>query len=122
MSAPSQVTTLAVIRLAVGGGSWLAPKVAGGAFGLDAEANPQSPYLARLFGVRDAALGVGLLTTTGEARKQWLKIGIACDAADLVAGVAGGRAGYLSKTATALVSVAALTAIATGSLGLREGD
>ena len=118
----NSIKTLAVLRLAIGVSSWVAPKLAGGAFGLDAEANPQSPYLARLFGVRDAALGVGLLTTTGEARKQWVQIGIACDVADAIAGVAGGRAGYLSKTSSALVTAAALSAIASGVMGLSEAD
>lgn len=40
-------------RTAIGGGSWLAPRLTGRLFGLDPDANPQAPYLARLFGARD---------------------------------------------------------------------
>ena len=49
MSRTNTVTTLAALRLAVGVASWATPRAAGRAFGLDADANPQSPYLARLF-------------------------------------------------------------------------
>ena len=45
--------------MAVGASAWATPRLAGKAFGLDADDNPQSPYLARLFGIRDIALGVG---------------------------------------------------------------
>ena len=51
---------------------WATPRLAGKLFGLDAQANPQSPYLARLFGVRDLALAWGALGAQGSARRQWL--------------------------------------------------
>lgn len=120
MAQKNLVTSLAISRLAVGGSAFATPRLAGKAFGLDAEANPQSPYLARLFGVRDAALGIGILTSEGDARRQWLLIGVACDAADAVAGVAGGRAGYLPKATAAVVTAVALGAVALGALAVRE--
>jgi hypothetical protein len=118
----SHITSLAITRLAVGGSAFFTPRLAGRAFGLDVEANPQAPYLARLFGVRDAALGIGILTSKGEARRQWLAIGVACDAADALAGVAAGREGYLPKATAAVVTATALSAIVMGSLALREAD
>ena len=39
--------------MAIGTGSWVAPRLSGRLFGLDAVANPQLPYIGRLFGVRD---------------------------------------------------------------------
>lgn len=116
----SHIKSLAITRLAVGGSAFATPRLAGGAFGLDAEANPQAPYLARLFGVRDAALGIGILTSTGDARRQWLLIGVGCDAADALAGIAGGRAGYLPKSTSTVVTATALSAIVMGVLALRE--
>ncbi len=89
------INGLSGLSLAVGVSSWATPRVAGRLFGLDAEANPQAPYLARLFGIRDVALAWGALSSTGSAQRQWLVAGLACDAADAVAGIAGGRAGYL---------------------------
>lgn len=105
----------------MGVASWAVPRAAGKAFGIDAAANPQAPYLARLFGVRDVALAWGALSNEGEARRQWLVAGLACDAADFAAGVAGGSGGYLPRSTTVLVSGTALSAAVLGGLALREG-
>ena len=102
------------VRSAIGAGAWLAPRLSGRLFGLDPDANPQSSYLGRLFGVRDIALGVGLATSDGPQRKRWLQIGIACDLADAAAGVLAGRRGDLPKRASALVTATALMAAAMG--------
>jgi hypothetical protein len=110
------------VRTAVGAGSWVAPELTGRLFGLDAVANPQLPYLGRLFGVRDVALGAGLALSSGQSRKLWLQLGIACDAADAVAGLLAGRKGQLSKVSTVLVTAPALLAIALGVAGLQGLD
>jgi hypothetical protein len=115
METDQTVKNLATLRLAIGASAWATPRLAGKAFGLDAAGNPQSPYLARLFGIRDIALGVGALSTTGEARRQWLTLGVICDAADAAAGVFAGRGGYLPKVPTVLVTA---TALAAAGLGL----
>jgi hypothetical protein len=114
------VSTLAGLRLAIGVASWTTPRLAGRLFGLDASANPQSPYLARLFGARDVALAWGALGSEGDARRQWLVAGFACDVADALAGIAGGRGGYLPKLTSALVSGTALSAAALGAAALRS--
>jgi hypothetical protein len=106
--------------MAVGVGAWATPRLAGKMFGLDAGANPQSPYLARLFGARDLALAWGLLGAEGNARRQWLIAGVACDVADAFAGVAGGRGGYLPKLTSVLVSGTAVSAAALGVVALKE--
>jgi hypothetical protein len=114
------INTLAGLRLAIGVASWSTPRVAGKLFGLDAAANPQSPYLARLFGVRDVALAWGTLGSEGETQRQWLLAGVACDLADTLAGIAGGRSGYLPKFTSVLVSATALSAAVLGGAALRE--
>lgn len=116
----STVETLAAVRLAIGAGAWIAPKLSGRLFGLDVAANPQAPYLARLFGVRDAALAWGALSSEGEARRRWLLAGLGCDMADAAAGMAGARAGYLPKATTALVTGTAIAAAALGAVALGE--
>src|SRR5436190_22757233 len=105
-------------RTAIGAGSWLAPRLSGRLFGLDPVANPQAPYLGRLFGVRDVALAAGL-TGSDEQRARWLRIGIACDLADAAAGVFAGRRGELPPRAAVLVTVTALGAAAMGIAALR---
>jgi hypothetical protein len=116
------VTSLAIARVAVGASSFATPRLAGRAFGLDTDANPQAPYLARLFGARDAALGIGILVSRGDARRQWLMIGAGCDAADALASLAGGRAGYLPKATAALLTATAFGGIVLGALALRDAD
>jgi hypothetical protein len=113
---------LTVLRFIIGGSAWLAPRMSGRLFGLDVDANPQAPYLGRLFGVRDAVLGVGLVSTSGDARRLWWRVGIACDVADLAAGLLAGRARELPRGATALVSVTAATAAALGTAALISDD
>ena len=112
------IRSLAGIRMAVGTSAWATPRLAGKAFGLNADDNPQSPYLARLFGVRDLALGIGAMTTRGEARRHWLMLGMLCDTADAAAGVIAGRAGYLPKIPTVLVTGVALVAAGLGAAAL----
>ena len=112
------INGLSGLRLAVGVSSWATPRVAGKLFGLDAGANPQSPYLARLFGIRDVALAWGTLNSTGSAQRQWLVAGLACDAADAVAGIVGGRAGYLPQVTSVLVTGTALSAALLGAAAL----
>jgi hypothetical protein len=114
------LNTLAGMRMAVGACSWAAPRLTGKLFGLDSEANPQAPYLARLFGARDLALAWGALGAEGSARRQWLVAGLACDAADALAGLAAGREGYLPKLTSALVSATALSGVAMGAIALRD--
>jgi len=116
----SAIKTLAGLRLAIGVGAWATPRVAGRLFGLDATANPQAPYLARLFGARDVALAWGALGSEGDTQRQWLVAGLACDVADALAGIAGGRGGYLPRLTSVLVSGTALSAAALGGAALRE--
>jgi len=120
MNRSNAVNALVGLRLAVGAASWATPRVAGKLFGLNAAANPQSPYLARLFGVRDIALAYGAMATDGETQRQWLAAGMACDVADVFAGIAGGRGGYLPKLTSVLVSGTALSAVVLGAQALRE--
>ena len=55
MNAESTVKALAGLRSVIGVAAWLAPRHSGKGFGLETGANEQAPYLARLFGARDAA-------------------------------------------------------------------
>jgi hypothetical protein len=116
------IRSLAGVRMAIGTSAWATPRLAGKAFGLDSDGNPQSPYLARLFGVRDIALGLGALTTTGESRRRWLALGLLCDAADAAAGVLAGRGGYLPRVPTVLVTGTALVAAGLGAAALAGGN
>lgn len=120
MNRAQAINALAGVRVAVGLTSWLLPRPTGAMFGLSAKANPQAPYLARLFGVRDVALAYGALSSEGEQQRQWLAIGVACDVADAAAGIAGGKRGYLSKLSSSLVTGVSLIAALLGALALSQ--
>lgn len=116
------ISGLAGLRVAIGAGSWLAPRLTGRLFGLDFAGNPQGPYLARLFGIRDIALAVGTTASSGEDRARWLQIGIVCDLADAAAGALAGRDGSLPRFASVLVTGTAVSAAAMGVAALQAGD
>jgi hypothetical protein len=108
------INAIAVGRIAVGSGAWLAPNLSGRLFGLDPEGNPQLPYVGRLFGARDVALGAGALRSSRKSKDAWLTAGLACDAADVAAGVLAGARGQLPPAAAALVSATAAAFAAAG--------
>jgi hypothetical protein len=110
------------LRTAIGAGSFLAPKITGRLFGLDVEANPQAPYLARLFGIRDVALAYGAGSNSGPQRAQWLQIGLACDLGDAVAGFLAGKDGELPMPTAILVTATALSAAALGLAALQGNE
>jgi hypothetical protein len=122
METESAVKALAGLRIVIGASAWLTPRLAAKSFGLKPTDNPQAPYLGRLFGARDVALGVGTMQATGESRRQWLTIGVAVDAADAVAALAAGRAGYLPPVAAGLVFAPAVAAVALGVAALQGDD
>ena len=119
MDRDTALKALAALRLSVGVTSWLAPNFGGRLFGMEPAANPQAPYLGRLFGIRDAALAVGPLRAKKKAQDNWIELGIMCDAADVAAGLLGGGKGYLSPKTTAMVTAPAVAATALGIVALR---
>jgi hypothetical protein len=122
MNAEQSVRNLAMLRLLVGLVSYLAPNLGGKLFGLDTAGNPQAPYLARLFGIRDIALAIGTLQSAGEARRQWLQVGVMCDAADVGAAALGHKGGYLPLPTAILVGGVAAGATALGASALSAPD
>ena len=98
---------VAIGRIAVGAGTWLAPNLSGRLFGLDPEGNPQLPYVGRLFGARDVVLGAGVLRSSRKQKDAWLTAGLACDLADCAAGALAGARGQLPPAAAALVTTTA---------------
>ena len=120
MDRDTALKALAALRLSVGVTSWVAPRFGGKLFGLEPDANPQAPYLARLFGVRDAAFAIGPLRAKRKAQDNWIELGIVCDVADAAAALMGGGKGYLPPTATAMVTAPAIAAAALGVVALRN--
>jgi hypothetical protein len=117
---PATRELIAYGRIAIGAGALLAPGLAGRLFGLKADGNPEAQYLGRLFGVRDVALGVGLLKARRKDRALWLQAGIACDAADTVAALIALRDGAAPLPVGASLPLVAAAVAAGGVAALRD--
>lgn len=114
--------TLTVLRFIVGGGTWLAPGLMGRMFGLDADRAPELKYVGRLFGVRDAVLGVGLASTDGDSRRLWWQLGVACDVADAAAALMAMRRRDVTAGSGVLLTAFALLATGLGTAALAADD
>src|SRR3954447_9287679 len=116
------VQMISGLRAWIGASAWLAPNLTGKLFGLDPGSNPQAAFLARLFGARDAALAAGTLGSAGEARTQWLRLGLACDLADAAAAYLAGRNGTIPKHAAIMAGGTALAAAGMGVAALNQSN
>lgn len=111
MDALTARRTLAQIRLAIGIGALVAPRLTGKLFGIDAAANPASPYLARLFGARELFMAAPfLMPAPGLDEAELASRAVPVDAVDAAAAFAAGLRGYLPWRA-------AVPATAAGVLG-----
>lgn len=113
------------VRFLLGSSSWLTPKFFMVAIGMDPHSNPQAAYMARLFGIRDLALGIGLLSTHEDARRLWWRIGMMCDVGDMVGGLISARNGELPTHPRVLApsfAVAGAIGAGLGAAALASGD
>lgn len=108
--------TLAQVRLAVGVGALVAPRVTGKLFGIDPAANPAAPYLARLFGARELFMAAPfLMPAPGLDEAELASRAVPVDAADAAAALVAGLRGYLPWRA-------AIPATLAGALGTWLGS
>jgi hypothetical protein len=116
------VTGLSLGRVVIGIVSLLSPTLAGKLFRLDVASNPQLPFLSRMFGSREIALGALTLASSGTTRRNLLLAGIAVDGADAVAGQLSGREGSVSRSTGTLLTLVALGAVGVGVMGVLGGE
>lgn len=114
------VTGIALGRLGIGVAAMAAPDQAARLFQLDAAANPQLPYMTRLFASREIAFGAITLLARGRARRHLTLVGVAVDAADCAAGYLGMAGGQVSRKAGLGLMVPAAGAVVAGLAGLRS--
>lgn len=116
------VTGLALGRIAIGTVALASPDLAGKLFRLDNASNPQLPYMSRMFGSREIALGVVTLASKGKARKKLVALGIAVDGADAFAGFEAMRSGSVTQSVGIGLTAPALGAVVAGAIGLAAKD
>lgn len=112
--------SLAAARILIGGVALAAPAEGARLFRLDAAANPQLPYMTRLFGGRELALGAATLLARGPARRQLVAAGIAVDTVDAVAAFLAGRDRSVSVPTSLLLAAPAVLGAASGVSGIRD--
>ena len=112
---------LVAARVTLGVSTLLAPRLAGRAFLLDPDANPQLAYVGRMWGARNLALAAGLAGIRGPTRRRWWAVNIAVDAIDAAASFVSWRRGELDTPAAVLVTGVALVATVLGAASL-EGE
>lgn len=110
--------TLAYLRLALGA-LWPVPGLGAKVFGIDPEAQPSVRLMARLFAVRDLALGLSLLQASQADADRQVDLGILVDTADLVAIVAAASRKQVPARMVLLGGTLAGSAIALGLMGRR---
>lgn len=112
-------TTMAVGRIGAGAMSWANPEMASKSFGIK---GPTSDYVSRLFGIRDIALGLGVMSRNPAVRKATLRLGMLCDTFDCAAGVLETKQGKLTAAGSALLVGGAAAFVVLGAIALREAD
>ncbi|MET3963893.1 hypothetical protein ABIE44_003827 [Marmoricola sp. OAE513] len=112
------VTGLSLGRIAIGAGALAAPELASKLFKLDTANNPQLPYMLRMFGSREIALGAVTLVSKGAARRQLVALGIAVDGADAYAGYDAMQTGAVDQKVGIGLVAPAVFAVGAGFVGL----
>jgi uncharacterized membrane protein YfcA len=111
---------LAQARLAVGVSALVAPRLASRAMGIDPDANPATPYLARMFGAREVFMAAPfLMPAPGLDEAELASRAVPVDATDAVASMVAGLRGYLPWRAAL---PATLMAVAGAYLGTQAAQ
>ncbi len=112
------VTGLSVARIAIGVAAVANPELTSTLFRLDGPANRQLPYMTRMFGAREIALGAITLVSKGAARRKLIALGIAVDGSDAYAGYDAMRTGAVDERTGMFLAGPAIAAMAAGAIGM----
>jgi hypothetical protein len=126
----SPIVALAAGRAAVGATVFVKPTLLVKGLGGDSATAERTAWVARMFAVRDFALGVGVLWALNRSRRgraaallgvgidpmlrELLLLGVLCDAGDAFAMVGALRAGSVGKLPGGATLVTAVGAVAVG--------
>lgn len=108
--------TLVALRMVLGVVAYVRPDLAARAFGIDPDEGAATPSVVRIFGAREAAMGLAIVPASGPQVRRWLLIGAGVDALDVATMGMGARSGRLGRITIAVGGGLATVAIA---LGLR---
>lgn len=115
------VTGISLARILIGLGSFLAPELTAKIFGLSPASNQHLPYMSRLFGAREVAVGALTLVSKGETRRNLTAVGMAIDASDALTGGLELQAKRVPLTAGVMLVGVATGAVVSAGLTLVRG-
>lgn len=98
-------------RIAIGLAAFATPALTAKVMGLSQGADPGRDHLARMFAAREIALGAGYLLARGPARRTWVRLGLAVDTLDVVAGMQARKSLPLRVAARTTVIAAGAAAL-----------
>ncbi|WP_327097428.1 hypothetical protein OIE68_00680 [Nocardia vinacea] len=102
---------LGIARLAIGLSAFAQPAMTRRSLGVAGQ-DADGGVVARMFGIRDAALGLATLSSDPAVQRVGLQLGVLADAADTAAVLLGRRGGVTASGATVVGGGAALFALA----------
>jgi hypothetical protein len=116
---PLPLKLLTTGRFIVAASHLLTPRAVASSFRSPESLGTPAIAFMRLFGIRNAALGVGLLQRRSlPAPRTFMKLNVLVDTVDALAFADAGRRGDMNPTAAVLSTGVALSAVAAGSLAL----
>jgi hypothetical protein len=115
------LVALRVVRFGLGAISWFAPSTTAKLMLLDAPNGTSERYLMRLFGVRDALMGVYLLAEDDDRLRRNLAIGVAVDLIDVTAAVISAKDSNAPALGVVYRCVAGLIGASLGAGALGNG-
>jgi len=118
---PSIKATMALTRIGAGALTYANPPLSAKLFGIR-DGEQSSAYTARLFGSRDIALGLAVLSPNPAVRKTAFRLGVLVDSADCAAGVLDAKQGKLTPFGSALLVGGAAAFAVLGVLALSQED
>ena len=109
---------ISIGRIFAGALTWASPTLSSRVFVLGRSTpDGRASLLARLFGVRDVALGLALQHPSADVRKVALQAGVAIDSADVLATLLAVRAGAPKSSLLGVAAGAAIfVALALGAM------
>ena len=114
-----QANSLALARIVVGASSWIAPEASLKASMLDPTPT-QAPFIMRLFGAREIALGAVTLLAKPAHKPALLRMGLAVDSADAAAALMALKEKRLQPPQAALLAGMAGAGVVAGLVGLGQ--
>ena len=105
------ILAMCLVRFALAAYAWVDPPSLLAGLGAPPEANPQAPYIVRVWAIRDMVLAVLVIAARPQAIVPLLLGCIVIDSSDLLSAWLGDQAGLFARPDTIALSATAVAAL-----------